>query len=118
MKRFAIPLLALLLVAAISVPPASADLGRGGHRQWGGGDRREFHQGGGCPGCQFFGGLLLGGILGGALIAPYAGPPAVYAPPPPTCYTRPGYWAQVPYSRPDGYTIYQNAWVPAQTICQ
>jgi hypothetical protein len=24
----------------------------------------------------------------------------------------------VPYSRPDGYTVYQNAWVPAQTVCQ
>ncbi len=110
MKKFLVPLLALMLVAAVSVPPASADRG------WEGRDRgapHEFHNGG-----AFLGGLLLGGVLGGILGAPYAAPPPVYVTPPPACYTQPGYWTQVPHVRPDGYTTYHNVWVPPRTVCQ
>jgi len=119
MKKFLIPLLAILLVAGVSVSPASAapwDRGdRGGWRE-----HHEFHGGPGCVGCAFVGGLVLGGVLGGVLAAPYlaAPPPPVYSPPPPACYTQPGYWSQAPYTGPGGYTMYQNVWVPPRTVCQ
>lgn len=120
MRKLLVPLLAIVLVAAVSVPPASAaPWGHGGRGDWG--ERHEFHGGRGCFGCAFVGGLVLGGVLGGVLAAPYyAAPPAppAYAPPPPTCYTQPGYWSQVPYAGPGGYTTYQNVWVPPQTVCQ
>jgi len=116
MRKFLVPLLAGLVLVTVSVVPASADWGRGGFRG------HEVHRGG--PG--FIGGLVVGGVLGGlvggALAAPvYAGPPPVYAPaplPPRACYTQPGYWSQVPSVGPGGYTVYQNAWVPPQTVCQ
>jgi hypothetical protein len=116
MKKLLVLLLAVVLVVAVSAPPASADgariwQGRGG---WGG---EHMYHGGGCVGCGFLGGLLLGGILGGVLAAPYVAPPPVSAPEP-TCYVQPGYWAQVPYARPDGYTMYRNVWVPPQTVCR
>ncbi len=118
MKKFLSVLLAIVVVAAVSVPTASADPGWYGRGNW---VRHErFHRGGGCVGCEFVGGLILGGILGGVLAAPYyaAQPAPVYAtPPPPACYTQAGYWQQVPYQ--DGpYTAYQNVWVPAQTVCR
>jgi hypothetical protein len=120
MRKFLVPLLAGVLLLTISAAPASAAWGgRGG---WGG---HEVHRGG-CVGCGFVGGLVLGGVvgglLGGALAAPaYAAPLPVYAPAPPpprACYTQPGYWSQVPTVGPGGYALYQNVWVPAQTICQ
>ncbi len=109
MKKLLVPLLAILLVASVSVPPAGA--AEHGFR----GGRHESHEG--CVGCALFGGLVLGGILGSALAGAYAPPPPVYAPPAPACYTQPGYWTQVPRSVPGGYT-YQNVWVPPQTVCQ
>ena len=114
MKKLLVPLLAIVLVTGVSLPTASAAWG-GWHGR-GGGD----HRGGGCVACGVLGGLVLGGILGGALAAPYySAPPPVYAPPPPTCYTQPGHWEQVPaYTAPNGYTTYRNVWVPAQTVCQ
>lgn len=114
MKKLLSVLLATVLLAAVSVPTASAD--RGWHRE----GRNEFHRGGECFGCAFVGGLILGGVLGGVLAAPHyaAPPPPVYvAPPQPTCYTQGGYWQQVPYQN-GPYTAYQNVWVPAQTVCQ
>ncbi len=109
MKNFLSILLATVLVAAVAVPTASA-------RDWG--ERHEFHRGGGCVACGFIGGLALGGILGGALAAPYyAAPPAPVYLTPPSCYTRPGYWSQVPAYGYGGYTTYQNVWVPQQTVC-
>ena len=119
MKKLLVPLLAIVLVATVLVPPTSAATwGRGGRGGWG--ERHEFHGGGGCVGCALVGGLILGGIVGGVLAAPYyaAPPPPVYAPPPPTCYTQPGHWAQVPDAGPGGYTTYQTVWVPPQTVCQ
>lgn len=118
MKKILIPLLVIVLVAAASLPPASAD---GGHNWRGRGGRVERHEyrGGGCVGCALFGGLVLGGIIGGLLAAPhYAAPAPVYAPPPPTCYTQSGYWTQVPYVSSPEYTTYRNVWVPPQTVCQ
>jgi hypothetical protein len=116
-KKFLVPLLAVALVAAVLVSPASAQ-GRGWHGRGG----HEFHGGGGCVGCAFVGGLVLGGVLGGVLAAPYlapAPPPApVYAPPPPACYTQSGHWSQAPVIGPGGYTTYQTVWVPPQTVCQ
>ncbi len=110
MKKFLIVLLASVMVAAVSVPPASA---RDWHRHGG-----FHHRGGGCVGCAFVGGLVLGGVLGGVLAAPYyAPPPPVYVAPPPYCTRRPGYWSQVPYTTYGGYTTYQNVWVPPQTVC-
>ncbi len=119
MKKFLIPLLALVLVTAAAVPPASAAWGRGWSGQGGSGERHDFHGGGGCVGCGFLGGLILGGILGQVLAAPYYAPPPVYAAPsPPNCYTQPGYWSQVPVAGPGGYIAYQNVWVPPQTVCR
>ncbi len=119
MKKMLISFLVIALVVTVSVPIASADGGRG----WGGrGGRIERHEsrgGGGCIGCALIGGLVVGGIIGGLLAAPsYAAPAPVYAPPPPTCYTQPGYWTQVPYSSGPGYTTYHNVWVQPQTVCQ
>ena len=117
MKKLLVLLVVILLVAAVSAPPASAaERGWGGRSDWG--ERHESHGGGGCFGCALFGGLVLGGILGSALAGAYASPPPVYGPPPPTCYSQPGYWTQVPRSVPGGYTTYQNVWVPPQTVCQ
>jgi hypothetical protein len=116
MNKFLVPLLALVLVV-VSLPPASAAGGRGWDGRGGWGTPHAIHGSGGCVGCGFVGGLLLGGILGGVLAAPYAAPPPVYTSPPPTCYTQPGSWGQVPYAGPDGYTTYQTVWVPPQTIC-
>ena len=45
-------------------------------------------------------------------------PPPVYAPPPPICHTRPGYWTQVPYASSREFTTYRNVWVAPQTVCQ
>ncbi len=120
MKKLLVPLLALVLVAGISIPTADAAWGGGWHGRWGRGERHEFHRGHGCVACGFLGGLVLGGIVGGALAAPYYAPPAtVYAPPPPpACYTQPGYWSQVPHTDPYGYITYQNVWVPPQTVCE
>ena len=119
MKKSLIALLAIVLIAGVSVPTASAAWDRGPHGRGGWGDRQEYRGGGGCPACGFIGGLVLGGILGGVLATPSTPPPPpVYAPPPRTCYTQPGYWAQVPYSRSGGYTTYQNVWVAPRTICQ
>jgi hypothetical protein len=118
MKKFLIPLLAILLVTGVSVSSASAAWGPGWHGR--GGERQEFHDRGGCIGCAFVGGLVLGGVLGGVLAAPYlaAPPPPAYLTPAPACYTQPGYWSQVPYTGAGGYTMYQNVWVPPQTVCQ
>ena len=113
-KILAITLVSALLLAVVSVFPASAAGGRG----WEGRGGRPHDVRGGCIGCGFLGGLLVGGIVGGVLAAPYAGPPPIYSPPPPTCYTQRGYWGRVPYVRPDGYAIYRNVWVPPQTVCQ
>ncbi len=104
------------MIAMVAVPPATAAEGRGWGRRGAWGGRHEDHHG--CVGCGFLGGLLLGGVLGGVLAAPYVAPPPAYAPPPPVCYTQPGYWSQVPYLRPDGYTEYRGVWVPPQTVCQ
>ena len=109
-KSLAITLVSTLLLTLVTVAPAMAE-GRG---EWGA--RHEFHHG--CVGCGFLGGLVLGGVLGGALAAPYVAPPPVYAAPPPACYTQPGYWGRAPYVRPDGYTDYRDVWVPPQTMCQ
>ena len=119
MRKLLIVLLALGIVAAVAVSPASADQGWHGRGGWG--VRHEVHRGGGCVGCGFVGGLFLGGALGAALAAPYfyAPPAPVYVgPPPPACYTQPGYWSQVPYTSYGGYTTYQNVWVPPQTVCR
>ncbi len=115
-KTLAITVVSALLVAGVTVPLASAAGARGveGRGAWEG----QHEARGGCVGCGFLGGLLLGGLLGGVLAAPYAAPPPVYAPPPPVCYTQPGYWSQMPYLRPDGYTGYRAVWVPPQTVCQ
>ena len=119
MKKLLIPILVVALVAVVSVPQADADGGRGWGSRGGRVERHEYRGGGGCVGCALVGGLVLGGIIGGLLAAPhYAAPAPVYTPPPPTCYTKPGYWTQVPYSRTPGFTTYQNVWVPPQTICQ
>ena len=121
MKKLLVPLLAIVLVAGASIPTASAEWRGGWHGRGGGGERHEFHGGGGCVACGFLGGLVLGGVLGGVLAAPYySAPPApVYAPPQPACYTQPGHWEQVPaYAGPYGYTTYRNVWVPPQTVCQ
>ncbi len=107
MKKLLIVLLAIVMVAAVSVPTASAD--RGWH-----------HRGGGCFGCGFGLGFFSGAVVGGALAAPYYYPPPpvyVYTPPPPRCFTQPGYWSQVPYTGYNGYTTYQSVWVPPQTVC-
>jgi hypothetical protein len=115
-KLLAIAVVGVVLVALVAVPQASAAGGRGwdGHGEWDG--RQEVHHG--CVGCGFLGGLVLGGILGGVLAAPYVAPSPAYAPPPPVCYTQPGYWSRAPYLRPDGYTGYRGVWVPPQTVCQ
>lgn len=119
MKKFLIPLLVFVLVAVASVPPASADGGRGWRGRGGRAERHVYRGGGECVGCALVGGLVLGGILGGLLAAPiYAAPPPVYAPPPPTCYSQPGYWTQVPYYNSPWYTTYQNVWVPPRTVCR
>ncbi len=62
--------------------------------------------------------VVLGGVLGGALAAPYYAPPPFYVAPQPYCYTQPGYWSQVPAYGYGGYTTYQNVWVPPQTVCR
>jgi hypothetical protein len=117
MKKLLILLLAGVMVAAISVPPASArDGGWHGGGTWG--VRHGFHAGGGCFGCGFVGGLVLGGVLGGVLAAPYYAPAPVYAAPAPYCYTQPGHWSQVLYTGNGGYATYQNVWVPPQTVCR
>jgi hypothetical protein len=112
-KILAITVVSALLLAVVSAFPADAAGGRGWEGR--GGGHREVR--GGCIGCGFLGGLVVGGILGGVLAAPYAAPPPFYSPPPPSCYVQPGYWGQVPYVRPDGYTVYRNMWVPPQTVC-
>jgi hypothetical protein len=111
MKHFTIFLLAVVLVSAIWIPPADADgRDRGWHRGWRGQPSVERHDR--CVGCEFFGGLLLGGVLGGVIAAPH------YAPPPPVCSTQPGYWGYLPMTDPYGYTTYQRAWIPPQTFCR
>ncbi len=126
MKKLLSALLAIVLVAAVSVPTASARGGRGFH----GG--RHFRGGHGCFGCGFGFGFFTGAVLGGVLAAPYYyrpypyyyppypyyGAPPVYGAPQPYCYTQPGYWQQVPMSSSGGYTTYQNVWVPQQTVCR
>ncbi len=104
MNKLLIVLLAIVMVAAVSVPTASAD--RGWH-----------HRGGGCFGCGFGLGFFSGAVVGGALAAPYYAPPPVYVVPRPSCYTQPGHWSVLPYTSYNGYTTYQNVWVPPQTIC-
>jgi hypothetical protein len=125
MKKYLSVLLAIVMLAAVAVPSVSANdggrYGRGGYGRGGWAAPREVQRSRGCPGCEFLGGLVLGGILGGVLGSVLtnhhdAAPPA-YAPPQPYCYTQPGHWSQVPYS--DGYfTRYQNVWAPPQTVCQ
>ncbi len=117
MKKWAVSLLALVVILVASIPPASA-APRG---YWDGRGGREIvreHHGGGCVACGIVGGLLVGGIVGGLIAHAYAAPPAVVAAPAPACYTQPGYWGQAPVTRPDGYTTYQQVWVPPQTVCQ
>ena len=108
MKRRWVLALAFAVASAVPVLPAQAYRGDYHHEH---GDRDR-----GCVGCGFVGGLVVGGILGSLLGAPYAVPPPVYDPPP-ACYMRPGYWSQVPVVRPDGFTTYQNVWVPPQSLC-
>jgi hypothetical protein len=105
MKKIGVLLLALGVVTAVAVPSASA---------WGGGGH-GFRHGGGCFGCGFVGGLVLGGVLS----APYSfyAPPLVYVAPAPVCTTRQGYWAPVPFTNHGRYT-YRNVWVPQQTVCR
>jgi len=110
--------LAILLLVAFVAPPVDAGWSRGGHGRWEGGSRQEFHGSVGCPACGFLGGLILGGVLGGVLAAPAFGPPPVYAAPPPTCHTQPGYWTQVPFASSREYTTYRNVWVAPQMVCQ
>lgn len=124
MKKLLSALLALLLVAAVSVPTAIAG---GGHPFHG---RRHFHRGHGCYGCGFGFGFFPGAVVGGAVVGPYYYAPyyyapypsyvvpPVYAPPQPSCSTQPGYWQQVPLSDSGGYSTYQNLWVPEQTVCR
>ncbi len=117
MKKWLISLMALVLILIVSSPPVSAAPGR----SW---DRRgregfhEFHGRESCVACGVVGGLVLGGIVGGLIAHAYAAPPPVVAAPAPACYTQPGYWGQAPVTRPDGYTSYQQVWVPPQTVCQ
>jgi hypothetical protein len=116
-RKLLVVLLAIVMLAAVSVPTASAwDGGRHGRNAWG--HRPVFHhRGGGCVGCAFVGGLVLGGVLGGVLAAPYYTPPPVFVAAPPYCRTRPGFWSRVPYSTYGGYISYQSVWVPPQTVC-
>lgn len=124
MKKFLGALLAMMLVAAVAVPTATAGGDRPFHRG------RHFHHGHGCYGCGFGLGFFSGAVVGGALAGPYYYHPYYYAPyptyvappvyvaPPPSCATQPGYWQQVPLSDSGGYTTYQNVWVPGQTVCR
>ena len=132
MRKVLSALLAIVLVAAVFVPAASARGGRGfhsggrfhgGHAHGGG----RFHGGHGCFGCGFGFGFFSGAVLGGALAAPYyyrpypypyyVAPP-VYTAPQPYCSTQQGYWQQVPMSSDAGFTTFQNVWVPQQTVCR
>ncbi len=89
MKKLLIVLLAILMVAGVSVPTASAY-----HAWW--------HWPPFTPDYP-----------------PYPPPPARYVyVPPPSCYTQPGYWTQVPYTNEFGFTSYQSVWVPARTVCR
>lgn len=91
MKRLLVILVAIVLVATVSVPVASA---WGGHGRFHGGGHFRGH---GCFGCGF--GFFTGAVLGGALAAPYYYPPYYYAPyypppvyavpPQPYCYAQP-----------------------------
>lgn len=111
MRKLAVIVMTVLLVVGIAAPAPA--LARGGF--W--------------PG--FGVGAFTGLILGGALAAPYyyhpyyyapyyyaPPPPAYYYAPTPACYTQPGYWQQVPYTRDGGFTTYQNVWVSPQTVCR
>jgi hypothetical protein len=117
-KKFLGLTLAILLLVAVAAPPADAGWSRGGHGRWEGGSRQEYRGSGGCPACGFLGGVILGGVLGGVLAAPAFGPPPVYAAPPLTCHTQPGYWTQVPVASSGVYTTYRNVWVAPQRVCQ
>ena len=118
MKKFLGLTLAILLLVAVAAPPADAGWSRGGHGRWERGSRPEYRASGGCPACGFLGGLILGGVLGGVLAAPVFAPPPVYAAPPLTCHTQPGYWTQVPVASSGAYTTYRNVWVAPQRVCQ
>ncbi len=63
-------------------------------------------------------GALLGAGIGAAAGAIYDATRPAYGAPQPSCYTRPGYWSQVPAYGYDGYPTYQTVWVPPQTVCQ
>ena len=115
MKKLLSALLAIVLVAAVSVVPASADPGWHGRGGWG--ERHEFRGGGGfLPGYAF--GAVTGLVLGEVLAGPPYAAPVYVTPLPPACYTQPGYWSQAPVPGPGGYTAYQNVWVPPQTVCR
>jgi len=111
MKKLVVVLVAVLLVAGLAAPtPALA--------WWG------FWPGFGV-------GAFTGLVLGGALAAPFyyhpypyapyyyaPRPPAYYAAPQPSCYTQSGYWSQAPVHQANGFTTYQNVWVPPQEVCR
>jgi len=118
MKRFLGLTLVILLLVTFVAPPVDAGWERGGHGRWERAPRQEYRGNAGCPACGFLGGLILGGALIGALATPAFGPPPVYAPPPPICRTRPGYWTQVPYASSREFTTYRNVWVAPQTVYQ
>lgn len=98
MKKF---LLASVTILVLALPAEAQHHGHRGHHHGGGG--------GGNWAAPLIGGLILGGIVGGALSQPrYASPPMVYADPYP--------YQQVCRRRFVGYDYYGNPMF--RTICE
>ncbi len=113
MKKLSTACLAALLVIGMTAPALAW-----GHGHPGGWGHRGGWHGGFWPG---YAAGAFTGLAFEALAAPYYSVPPVpvyVAPPPPTCYTQPGYWTQVPLTEQDGFTTYQNVWVPGGTVCR
>lgn len=128
MRKLRLALLAAALVGAVGASTPALAGGRGGSHSGHAGShsgRGAFHHGhaGSHHGHGFrpFRPGFAVGLFAPAYVHPYVYPypaPIYEAPPPPTCYTTPGYWIEVPSIDATGYVTYLPAWVPDRTACQ
>jgi hypothetical protein len=108
-KKLLIGVLGVLLVVGTTTPALAWGQGWGHRVGWYGG---------------FWPGYAVGTVTGlavGALSAPYyyvPSAPVYVVPPRPRCYAQQGYWSQVPVAQGNGFTTYQNVWVPGGTVCR